>query len=492
MESLKEKTAKGMLWGGLNNAMMQVIGLAFGIVLGRLLSPSDYGMMAMLSVFSLIATSLQNSGFTTGLINLDKPKDEDYNSVFFFNIIVGTSIYAILFFCAPLISHYYHEPRLTPLSRYAFLGFVFSSFATAQNAWLYKNLKAKQQAKGSIAAVLISSAVGTACALNGLAYWSLATQTNVYILCNTLFAWHYSPWRPDFRHVTFEPVRRMFPFSVKVMANNIVNNINNNILNILLGHYFTAHDTGNYNQAYQWNSKVWYTLQSMANQVAQPVLVSLRNEKERQVNVLRKLIRFASFMSFPAMLGFGLIAKEFIVLAIGEKWLTSAGYIQILCLSGAVMPIYTILTNMIVSKGRSGAMLTSTVVFALVQLASMLILWPHGIRNMIVVFTVLNVGWIFVWHAMVWRMTGYGIVLFLKDTLPFALAAFAVMGATHAATLPIHDLWLLLFARIIMAAALYYTVMRLARAQMLMECQGFILGKLRRNKQNKSHDRDGQ
>ncbi len=480
MDSLKEKTARGLFWGGLNNAMMQLVGLVFGIILGRLLSPSDYGMMAMISVFSLIATTLQNSGFTTGLANLDKPKDEDYNSVFFFNIIVGISIYIILFFCAPLISRYYHEPRLVPLSRYAFLSFVFASFATAQNAWLFKNLRAKQQAKASITAVLLSSTVGVVCAFSGLAYWSLATQTNVYVLCNTMLAWHYSPWRPNFRRISFAPVKRMFPFSVKVMANTIVNHINNNILNILLGHYFTAHDTGNYNQAYQWNSKVWYTLQSMVNQVAQPVLVSLREEKDRQLKVLRKMIRFASFLSFPAMLGFGLVAKEFIVLAIGEKWLTSAGYIQILCLSGAVMPIYSILTNMIVSKGHSGIMLLSTMVFASAQLGCMLLLWPYGIKTMIVAFTLLNVGWIFVWHAIVWRLTGYNLAMFLKDTLPFALAALAVMVATHFATLPLHSLWLLLLSRIVMAAVLYYAVMRIARAKILFECQNFILGKIKR------------
>ena len=127
-ESLKEKTAKGLFWGALNNSLMQFIGLLFGIVLGRLLSPSDYGMMAMLTIFSVIANNLQNSGFGTALANLDHPRDEDYNSVFFFNIIVGISAYIILFFCAPLISDYYHEPRLTPLSRFAFLGFVFASF----------------------------------------------------------------------------------------------------------------------------------------------------------------------------------------------------------------------------------------------------------------------------------------------------------------------------------------------------------------------------
>lgn len=480
-DSLKEKTAKGMLWGGLNNAMMQVIGLAFGIILGRLLSPSDYGMMAMISVFSLIATNLQNSGFTTGLANLDNPKDEDYNSVFWFNIAVGIGLYAILFFCAPFISEYYHEPLLIPLCRYAFLGFVFASFATAQNAWLFKNLRAKQMAKASITATLLSSIIGVTCAFSGLAYWSLATQSNVYIFCNMLLAWHYSPWRPSFKNITFEPVKRMFPFSVKIMINNIVNSINNNILNILLGHYFSAHETGNYNQAYQWNQKVWYTLQQMVNQVAQPVLVGLRSEKERQMRVLRKLIRFAAFIGFPAMFGFGIIAKPFIVTAIGEKWMTSAGYMEILCLSGAVMPIYSILTNMIVSKGKSGSMLTSTIVFAALQLFMMLTLWPFGIRTMVWAFTLINIIWIFVWHAMVWHLTGYNVLMFLKDTIPFALSAAAVMAVVYIVTSPIDALWLQLITRIPLAAILYYTVMRVAGAEILKECQEFVMAKIKKH-----------
>ena len=157
MESLKEKTAKGLFWGGMNNGIQQLLGLVFGIILGRLLSPSDYGLIAMITIFSLIATALQNSGFSTALVNEKEPKDSDYNSVFWFNILMGGSIYLILFFSAPLIADYYHEPRLVALCRYAFIGLLFSCSGVAQAAYLYKNLRAKQLAKASITATIISS-----------------------------------------------------------------------------------------------------------------------------------------------------------------------------------------------------------------------------------------------------------------------------------------------------------------------------------------------
>ena len=219
-ETLKERTAKGLFWGGLNSLTQQVIGIIFAIILGRLLDNADFGMMAMIGVFSLIATTLQNSGFPTALANMKEPRDEDYNSVFWFNIIVGFSAYLVLFFCAPLIAAYYNEPRLIPLCRYAFLSILIASFGTAQNAYLFKNLKARQQAKASMTAVVVSSVTGAACAFAGLAYWSLATQGLVYVSINTLMAWHYSPWRPSLHGITFEPVKRMLRFSFKILLSN--------------------------------------------------------------------------------------------------------------------------------------------------------------------------------------------------------------------------------------------------------------------------------
>ncbi|MBM6993055.1 MAG: lipopolysaccharide biosynthesis protein [Prevotella sp.] len=473
MDSLKEKTAHGLFWGAMNNGAMQLIGLVFGIILGRLLSPSDYGMIAMIVVYSLVATALQNSGFITALTNLDAPTDNDYNSVFWFNVSVGTAMYVILFFCAPLIAAYNHTPALIGLSRYAFLSILFASLSTAQSAYLFKNMMVKQRAKSGIVATLVSSTVGVVMAFMGFSYWALATQTIAYNVINTLLFWHYSPWRPNL-HIDFGPVRRMFRFSCKLLATTITTHVNNNVLNIMLGHYFTSHDTGNYNQAYQWNFKCFSLIQGMVDSVAQPVLVDLRDDPERQVNALRKLVRFTSFLSFPLLLGFGLVAREFIVLAIGAKWLISAGYIQMLCLSGAVMPLCSLLSSLIISKGRSGTYFWITFTLGVVQILTMVVLWRWGIHRMVMAYVVLNVLWLFIWQYVVRTLIGYRILDFLLDIVPFALAAGGVMVATHFATRSIDSLWLLLLSRMAMAAALYYVVMRLAGAQILKEMMAFL------------------
>ena len=474
MRTLKEKTAQGLLWGGLNSGIQQLVGLAFGIVLGRLLSPSDYGMMAMISIFSLVATALQDSGFRTALTNIEHPKHEDYNSVFWFNIIMASSLYVILFLAAPLIGEYYHTPRVVPLCRYAFLSIVIASLGTAQSAYLFKHLRAKQQAEAGALAVILSSLTGVGMAFAGMAYWSLATQGLVYVGINTLLQWHFSPWRPSIHGITFAPVRRMFRFSCKILATTIMTHVNNNVLNILLGHYFTPRDTGNYNQAYQWNTKCYSLVQSMVAQVAQPVLVSLNGEEGRQKDVFRKMMRFTAFITFPLLFGFGLVAKEFIVTAIGEKWLASAQLIQILCLSGAAMPLSTLFSNMIISKGRSGTFFWCTFTLGLVQIATMIMIWPMGIRTMVIAYTLLNTSWLLVWLFFVRRLIGYGYWMFFCDVMPFALAAAGVMGVAYVATMPLSNMIALLITRFIIAVVLYYVVMKIARVKILAECERFV------------------
>ena len=481
METLKEKTAKGLFWGGMNNGVQQLLGLVFGILLGRLLDPSDYGMTAMLAVFSVIANELQSSGFKTGLINLKSPTHEDYNAVFWFNILAGLAIYVVLWFCAPLIADYYNKPELTPklipLSRYVFLGFVFSSFGMAQSAYLTKQMQIKQIAQCGMTATLSSSIVSVILAALGFGYWALATQYLMYIAVNTLLLWYFSPWRPTLftiHYSIFTPLRRLFPFSFRIMLSAIFTQLNNNIMNLLLGRYYGETNTGHYNQAYQWSSKCFLLVGNMLKQVDQTVLVGLHDEKERQLAVLRKMMRFTAFIAFPLLFGLALVSHEFIILAIGEKWAFSASLLPLLCLCGAFMPLSTLLTDAIISQHRSDIYLWNTIALGALQIVLMVSLWQEGIYTMVIAYTLLNILWVFVWHYFARRLMGYRLLHFLKDIVPFALAAAGVMAVTGFATQMISALWLKLLCKVIIATILYYAVMRLSGAIILKECLSFF------------------
>ena len=476
MSSLKEKTASGLFWAAMNNGSMQILNAIIGVFLARLLSPADYGLVGMVAIFTAIASCVQDSGFTSALINLKAPRHKDYNSVFWFNIIVGSSLYVILFFCAPFIADFYHDERLVGLCRLAFVNILFSSLGTAQAAFLFKNMMVKQQAKASITAVLVSSTVGALMAWQGFAYWSLATQGVTYVGLNTLLVWHYSSWRPSLK-IDFGPVKRMFPFSFKIAATTIATKINDNVMNILLGRFYTNAITGSYNQAYQWNSKCYLLLQAMLNPVIQPVLVNLSDDSERQLKAFRKMVRFIAFLSFPLLFGLSLVSDEFIVITLTEKWRSSAELLRVLCIGGSVMPLYTLFSNVVISKGKSGIYFGCTVSLSVIQIILMLLLYPYGIHVMVYAYVALTVVWMFIWYGLAYRFIAYKPWDFIRDLFPFLLAALAVMSVTYFATKSIGNLYLLLLARVLMAAGLYYIVMRAARVKILDECIGFLKAK---------------
>lgn len=194
--SLKEKTAKGLLWGGINNGAMQVLNLIFGIITARILNDSDYGMVGMLSIFSLIAGSLQESGFTAALANKQEARHEDYNAVFWFCSGLSLCLYLILAGCAPLIADFYHNEALISLARYSFLGFFIASLGIPHSTYLFRNLMVKQKALSCIIALIVSGCVGVTMALLGYSYWGIATQSIVYVSVINLCYLHFSPWRP--------------------------------------------------------------------------------------------------------------------------------------------------------------------------------------------------------------------------------------------------------------------------------------------------------
>lgn len=179
MSSLKDKTAKGFLWGAMNNGAMQILNMIFGVVLGRLLSKEDYGLIGMMVIFTSIAAALQDSGFVTALTNRKNATHRDYNSVFWFNIGVSMAIYCLFFLGAPLLARFYDEPLLTPLFRYYSLCFLAASFSIVPRAMLFKQLRQKELAIISTVALLVSGITGVSMALAGMAYWGLATQSQI-------------------------------------------------------------------------------------------------------------------------------------------------------------------------------------------------------------------------------------------------------------------------------------------------------------------------
>ncbi|MBP5687604.1 MAG: lipopolysaccharide biosynthesis protein [Muribaculaceae bacterium] len=481
-QPLKERTKQSLFWSMLNNGTLQVLNILFGVVLARLLTPGDYGIVGVLTIFSLIAGNLQSSGFTQALINLKPPKPEDYNSVFWFNVIASVILYAILWFCAPLIADFFHQPVLVDVSRFIFLAFLISSLGIAHGGYMLKNLMNREIAIINLIALLCSGCTGIVLAFKGFAYWSLAWQQVVYITALNLGRYYFVKWRPSWK-IDFGPVKRMFGFAVNILFTNIINTLSGQILTFIFGRFFPIAQVGNFSQANKWNTQANTFVSGTMGQVAQPVLVNVDNDKDRQKRVFRKMIRFTAFLAFPVMLGLAFVAKEFVEVVLGAKWIECTPLLQVLCVAGAFMPLYTVYQHLAIGCKRSDLYLWCNVGQIVLQIGIILLCYYLFSKSIIVVVTVYSVFmilWLAAWQIVAKHLINLKWLEAILDIAPFLVITIVVFALTHLATFWIENNIILLISKVIVGAALYIAVMKLANVKIFAECWEFMRKKLKK------------
>lgn len=466
----------------LNNGTLQILNILFGVVLARLLTPGDYGIVGVLTIFTLIAGNLQSSGFSQALINLKSPKPEDYNSVFWFNVIVSVILYALLWFCAPLIAKFFHQPVLVDVSRFVFLAFLISSLGIAHAAYMNKNMMNREVAISNLIALLCSGATGIVLAFNGFAYWSLAWQQVIYITILNLGRYYFVKRRPSWQ-IDFGPVKRMFGFAVNILFTNIINTLSGQILTFIFGRFFPIAQVGNFTQANKWNTQANTFVSGTLLQVVQTVLVSVNEDKERLKRVFRKMIRFTAFIAFPVMLGLAFVAREFVEVVLGAKWLECIPLLQVLCMAGAFIPLYTVYQHLAIGCKRSDLYLWCNIGQIVLQIGLILLcyyLFSQSIIVVVSVYSVFMIIWLAVWQATAKHLINLKWTEAILDIAPFFIISVAVLAITHFATLWIHNSVALLIAKVIIAALLYFTIMKFAKVKIFDECVQFLRNKFKK------------
>lgn len=381
-ESLKNKTKKGLAWSMIERFATQGVQFLFGIILARLLSPDDYGVIAMPLVFLAIAQCIIDSGFSTALIRKPELTEDDLSTAFYFNIGIGILCYAVLFFSSPLIADFYHTPILSSLLKVTALAVLFNPLCAVQQAILTRKIDFKTQAIVSLSGAVVSGIVGLYMAYNGFGVWSLVFQQVGGYVMRTILLWILGKWKPK-RKWSWESFHYLWGFGSKMLGSGLLETIYNNIYPIVIGKYFSAQDLGNYTRAQQFSSLPSSNVTGVLQRVTFPVLSSIQNEDERLAKSYRKILKLSAFLVFPMMLMLSAIANPLVRILLTDKWIGCVILLQIVCFQMMWYPIHAINLNLLTVKGRSDLFFRLEIFKKIVGVCIMFITIPHGIIWMV-------------------------------------------------------------------------------------------------------------
>lgn len=471
---LKNKTAKGLVWGGTFSLLQQLLSLLFGIIIARILSPSDYGMVGLLVIFISIAGILQESGFVFVLTNRPSISRLEYSSVFWFNVIMSFFVYILLYVSAPYIAAFYGKDNLTALSRYVFLGFFISSFGIVQSAYLYRQMKVKEKGIATVISLIIAGLTGFYMAKNGYAYWGLATQGLVASLVSTIVLWFFSPFRPKFA-IDVKFLKEVLPDGIRFALPNFVVSISGNMYTLILGKYYTVRDVGFFSQAAKFNTYGSSVTLNMLRNVSQPMLVQVKNNREECLKAFRKLVRFTVFVSFPSMLGLSLVAPELIYLILTPKWLFSAYILRIICIGGAFTALNTLFTYYFASQNMSSLYMWLGISVSTFRIPLAVIASFGGVMTLAYVCTAYDVIIVTVYYLFSKKSLGYSLKMFMADALPILLVVISALIFAYYSTKGIENIYILLISKIIIVSFIFITALHFLRFDIYMETRDIFL-----------------
>lgn len=426
-QTLKQATTKGLFWSSVERFSNQGVQFVFSIILARLLSPSDYGIIAMVTIFFAVAQSFVDSGFSNALVRKTDRGEEDLSTCFYFNIGVGIIAYIVLFLIAPLVANFYNQPILSPIIRITGLGVVLNSLCVVQQALFTIKIDFKSQAKITLSATVISGIVGILLAYQGYGIWALVWQGVVSSIVRMGLLWLMSKWRPKtgFSKASF---RYLFGYGSKLLAAGLLDTIYNNIYPIVIGKFYTPAQLGNYSRALGWAQLPSANITSILQRVTFPVLSAIQDDSLRLQNSYRRLLKLSAFIVFPLMIGLAAIASPLIRVVLTAKWDGCVSYLQILCFALMLYPVHAINLNLLQVKGRSDIFLRLEIIKKIIGVIILIITLPLGITAMCLGMVFSSIICLIINTYYTSRFIDVGLLTQLKD-LRIILINSLVMGA---------------------------------------------------------------
>lgn len=456
-QSLKDKTVKGTIWSGIDNVAQFGVTFLVSIVLARLLTPDDYGLIGIIAIFTSVCTALINGGFTTALIRKKDATDDDYNTAFIVNLGISLLLYVVIYLSSPFIADFFHREVLVALTRVSSLGMIIGALGLVQQTRLTKRIDFKTQTKITIVASVVSGIVGITMALIGFGVWSLVAQSLTSQGLRTILLWVANKWTPQLRFSS-ESFHELFGFGWKMMVSQVLDTIWKELYQVVVGKFYSPATLGQYTRAKQFSTLFSSNLTTVIQRVTYPVLSTIQDDKERMIYAYRRIIKVTMFITAISMFFLGAISEPLLYCLIGPKWHEAATYLPLICLIGSFYPLHAINLNMLQVQGRSDLFLGLEIIKKIIGILPLSVCFMYGVMPMLYVSVLTSIFSYFLNSYFPGKLLGYSFWMQIKDIAPsYSLAVLVALCVFSLKYLPI-TYWVVLPIQIILGCAILLSV----------------------------------
>lgn len=479
--SLKNKTVKGVGWSAVDSVAQYAVSFVVSIVLARLLTPEDYGLIGILTIFTMISATIINGGFLNALIRKKEPTEDDYCTVFILNLAVSLLLYLVLFLCSPLIAEFFGREELVSLTRVIAIAIISGALALVQRAKLTKRIDFKTQTKITLIASITSGVIGIVMALLGFGVWSLVAQHLSHSILVTLFLWIFNKWMPKLRF-SVSSFKELFGYSWKILVSKLLDTVWKELYQVVVGKFYSPAILGQYTRGKQFAHLFSTTLTNVVQRVTFPVMSEIQDNKERLISGYREIIKTTMFITAISMFSLGAVAEPLLYCLIGPKWHTAATYLPFICVSMSLYPLHAINLNMLQVQGRSDIFLILEIIKKTIGLVPLFIGAFVNIYWMLVTNIITGVIAFFLNTHYTGKSLGYSSWMQLKDVAPSYFIAFTTaLSVYFIKYLPISN-WIILPLQIIVGITIFLVICKATRIREYKTVKGIVLSMIKRNK----------
>lgn len=480
--SLRDKAVSGVGWSATDAFLGQSVTFVVGIVLARLLTPAEYGLIGIVTIFTTILGSFVDSGFSNALIRKKDISNDDYNTMFITNMLISVLMYAVLYFCAPWISHFFNRPELINLTRVTGLLLILQAFTIVQVTILTKRIDFKTKTKATVIAAILSGIIGIGMAYMGFGVWSLVGQKLSNQLVLSLCLWVLNKWWPSlkFQKSSF---KYMWGFGWKILVSGLLNSVWNQLYQLVVGKFYSPATLGQYSRAKDYASFLSANFTSIIQRVSYPVIAEVQDEKTRMLAAYRKVIKDTMFVTTICIISLGAVAGPLIYCLIGPNWNEAASFLPYICISLSLFPLHAINLNMLQVQGRSDIYLYLEIVKKVIAIGPICLGIFVNIYWMLIGSIITGIIAFFLNSYYTGKSLGYTSWMQLKDVFPSYIISFVVAFSVYFLKyLPISN-WIILPVQVVVGIGVFFLICETTKMEEYEEVKGIViryLSKLKR------------